>query len=104
MNYFERTDEFEDWFKNLKDQIAKARILTRIDSASLGNFGECDSVGCGVSEMKIHFGPGYRVYFTRIDKVVYLLLAGGNKANQSKDIKHAIEIASNLTKGTKHEN
>ena len=63
-----------------------------------GNFGDCEPVGEGVSEMRIHYGPGYRVYFTRRDSVVYLLLLGGDKSTQKRDIKHAIEMASTLSK------
>ena len=65
----------------------------------LGNFGKCEAVGEGVSEMKIHVGPGYRIYYTRIGTVVYVLLAGGNKSTQKKDIKRALELARGLPKG-----
>lgn len=99
MNKFETTEEFDAWLSGLKDRIAKARIVSRIDSAILGNFGECQPVGEGVSEMKIHVGPGYRVYYTRIGAVVYMLLAGGNKTTQEKDIKHAIKLARELPQG-----
>ena len=74
----------------------KARILSRLDSAALGNFGDCQSVGESVSEMRIHFGPGYRVYFTRRGKVVYVLLIGGDKSTQKRDIKRALNIAQEL--------
>lgn len=96
MNTFSRTDEFDAWLVNLRDSIGKARILQRLDAAIAGNFGDCESVGEGVSEMRIHVGPGYRVYFTRIGDVVYLLLAGGTKSTQKRDIKRAIEVARNL--------
>jgi putative addiction module killer protein len=99
MNVFQSTEEFDKWVRNLKDRVAKARIFIRIDAATLGNFGECESVGEGVSEMKIHVGPGYRVYFTRIGTVVYMLLAGGDKSTQKKDINRAIELARGLAKG-----
>lgn len=65
-NVFQSTEEFDDWLDGLKDHVAKARVFNRIDAATLGNFGECEPVGEGVSEMKIHVGPGYRVYYTRI--------------------------------------
>lgn len=99
MNIFQRTQEFDDWLLSLKDRVGKARILHRIDAASLGNFGECEPVGEGVSEMKIHVGPGYRVYYTRIGAVVYMLLAGGDKSTQKTDIKRAINLARGLEKG-----
>ncbi|MCD8503612.1 MAG: type II toxin-antitoxin system RelE/ParE family toxin [Burkholderiaceae bacterium] len=99
MNVFQSTKEFDDWLRGLKDRVAKARIFGRIDAATLGNFGECEAVGEGVSEMKIHVGPGYRIYYTRIGTVVYVLLAGGNKSTQKKDIKRALELARGLPKG-----
>ena len=69
---------------------------TRMDSAALGNFGDCQSVGDGVSEMRIHFGPGYRVYFTRRGMLIYVLLIGGDKSTQKRDIKRALKIAREL--------
>lgn len=98
MNIFQSTEEFDQWLAGLKDHIAKARVLYRIDAATLGNFGECESVGEGVSEMKIHVGPGYRIYYTRIGTIVYMLLAGGDKSSQKKDIKRAIQLARQLAK------
>lgn len=97
MNIFQSTEEFDDWLTSLKDRLGKARILHRIDAATLGNFGECEPVGEGVSEMKIHVGPGYRVYYTRIGSVVYVLLAGGDKSSQKKDIKRAIQLAREIS-------
>ena len=99
MNRFETTDDFDSWLKSLKDHLAKARIVSRIDAATLGNFGECQPVGEGVSEMRIYVGPGYRLYYTRIGAVVYMLLAGGNKSTQKKDIKRAIELAREIPQG-----
>ena len=99
MNKFESTEIFDAWLSGLKDRIAKARIVSRIDSAILGNFGECQPVGEGVSEMKIHVGPGYRLYYTRIGAVVYMLLVGGNKTTQEKDIKRAIKLAREIPQG-----
>ena len=98
MNIFQSTVEFDDWLTSLRDRVGKARILHRIDAATLGNFGECEPVGEGVSEMKIHVGPGYRVYYTRIGSVVYVLLAGGDKSSQKKDIKRAIQLAREIIK------
>lgn len=95
---FMRTEEFDVWLTGLKDNTGRARILHRIRSAEHGNFGDCEAVGEGVSEMRIHVGPGYRVYFTRRGEVVYLLLLGGDKASQKRDIKRAIALARELKK------
>lgn len=95
---FLRTDEFNAWLSGLRDSKGRARIASRIVSAQLGNFGDCEPVGEGVSEMRIHFGPGYRAYYTRRGEVVYLLLLGGDKATQKRDIKRAKEIARTLPK------
>ena len=96
MNIFERSAEFDTWLAGLKDKIGRARILHRIRSAEHGNFGDCEPVGEGVSEMRIHVGPGYRVYYMRRASVVYVLLAGGDKSTQKRDIKRAIEMAQAL--------
>jgi putative addiction module killer protein len=93
MNEFLRTEEFDSWLARLKDKRGRARIVHRIRSAELGNFGDCMSVGDGVSEMRIHVGPGYRAYFTRRGEAVYLLLLGGDKSSQTQDIRRAIEMA-----------
>jgi putative addiction module killer protein len=90
------TDIFDAWLGALKDGTGKARILARIRSAEFGNFGDCAPVGAGVSEMRIHVGPGYRLYFKRSGDVVYLLLVGGDKSTQRRDIAQAIEISKNL--------
>jgi putative addiction module killer protein len=80
----------------LKDPVGKAQIALRLDRAARGGFGDCEPVGGGVSEMRIHYGPGYRVYFTRRGTVLYLLLLGGDKTTQKRDIKRAIAMASTL--------
>lgn len=98
MNTFLKSDEFNDWLVNLKDHVGKALIIKRIRSAEAGNFGDCEPVGGGVSEMRIHFGPGYRAYFTRHGNVIYLLLMGGNKSTQKSDILRAKAMASTLPK------
>ena len=98
VNIFQKSDELDAWLVGLKDHVGKAQIALRLDRAVKGNFGDCEPVGKGVSEMRIHYGPGYRVYFTRRDSVVYLLLLGGDKSTQKRDIKHAIEMASTLSK------
>lgn len=90
------TGTFDSWFTSLKDKRAVARIQARIDRAEDGNFGDCSSVGEGVSEMRIHYGPGYRVYFLQRGRELVILLAGGNKSSQSKDIKAALQLAGNL--------
>lgn len=81
---------------DLADTKAKAKILARLRSATFGNFGDCEAVGEGVSEMRVHAGPGYRVYFTRKGATVYLLLAGGDKSTQKRDIARAKAMAREL--------
>ena len=87
------TEIFDTWFADLKDKQAARRVQARIDRAEGGNLGDCEPVGEGVSEMRIHYGPGYRVYFVQRGIEIVILLAGGNKATQAKDIKTAVEIA-----------
>lgn len=89
MNTLNRTDSFDEWLASLKDLNAKAKVLVRIRRAERGNFGDCEPVGNGVSEMRIHYGPGYRVYLAQEGRVVYLLLCGGDKSTQRTDIKLA---------------
>ncbi len=98
MNLLQKSDEFDAWLTKLKDQVGKAKIILRLDRAANGNFGDCGPVGEGVSEMRIHYGPGYRVYFTRCGEIVYLLLLGGDKSTQKRDIKRAITMANTLLK------
>lgn len=98
MHTFERSDEFDAWLAGLKDKVGRARIALRIRSAEHGNFGDCEPVGEGVSEMRVHVGPGYRAYFTRRAEVVYLLLLGGDKSSQKRDIQRAIAMARALNK------
>ena len=90
---------FDAWLSKLKDSCGKARIVERIRSAERGNFGDCESIGNGVSEMRIHFGPGCRVYFSRTGDVVYVLLCGGSKRGQQRDIAKAKTMARQLQKG-----
>ena len=96
MNELLRTPEFDEWLRALRDPVGKARILARLRSAALGNIGDCEPVGEGISEMRIHAGPGYRVYFTRRGQKVYLLLCGGDKSSQQKDIRIAKELLRQL--------
>lgn len=91
-----KTDEFDKWLKALGDQRAVARIASRIERLGLGNPGDVKAVGEGVSEMRIQYGPGYRVYYKQTGKRIMLLLCGGDKASQDKDIKRAWEIAAEL--------
>ena len=96
MNTIQTTEVFDAWFAGLKDRQAVRRVQVRIDRAEDGNFGDCEPVGEGVSEMRIHYGPGYRVYFVQRGMEIVILLAGGNKSTQAKDIKAALEIARQL--------
>ena len=90
------TETFDDWFSSLKDRQARARIQARIDRAEQGNFGDCAPVGEGISEMRIHAGPGYRVYFAQRGMELVILLAGGDKSTQSRDINAALAMAREL--------
>jgi putative addiction module killer protein len=100
MNTLIQSSVFSDWLLSLSDDVAKAHILRRIASAELGNFGDCEPVGEGVSEMRVHFGPGYRVYFIRRGGAIYVLLCGGSKASQKRDIKRAKVMAQHLKGNT----
>lgn len=97
MNTVLRTATFDAWLNKLKDPRGKARIIERVRSAERGHFGDCKPVGQAVSEMRIHAGPGYRVYFTRTGMVVYILLCGGIKRGQERDIAKAQEMARTLS-------
>ncbi|HEY3777549.1 MAG TPA: type II toxin-antitoxin system RelE/ParE family toxin [Rhizomicrobium sp.] len=88
-----QTEVFTDWFAGLRDRRARARITARIRRLSLGNPGDAKPVGGGVSEMRIDYGPGYRVYFVRRGEVLFLLLCGGDKQTQGRDITRALELA-----------
>lgn len=90
------TEVFDAWFEALRDKQAARRIQARIDRVEQGNFGDCQPVGEGVSEMRIHFGPGYRVYLAQRGMEIVILLAGGDKNTQAKDIKTALELAQQL--------
>ena len=100
MSRFLHTPEFDAWLKALRDPVAKGRVIARIRSAEAGNFGDCRHVGEGVSEMRIHVGPGYRLYYCRRGEAVYLLLCGGDKSSQQRDIGQAIEILRRLENET----
>lgn len=96
MRTIQTTDVFDAWLDSLKDRQAVLRIQIRIDRAEQGNFGDVKPVAEGMSEMRIDFGPGYRVYFVRRGLEIVILLAGGDKATQAKDIKAALELARQL--------
>lgn len=90
------TPTFKMWLSSLKDKRAKARIDVRIKRVSLGNFGDVEPVGNGVSELRIDYGAGYRVYFVKRGNIIVILLCGGDKSTQSKDIRKAHELAQRL--------
>jgi putative addiction module killer protein len=96
MKTVKRTEEFSSWLKQLRDTRARAKIFARIDRLALGNPGDVEPVGNGVSEMKIHYGPGYRVYFVQRGEEIIVLLCGGDKGSQSVDIALAKQLASKL--------
>ena len=90
------TPDFASWLSALSDQRARLQIVRRIIRVAAGNFGDAKSVGGAVSELRIDHGPGYRLYYTRHGKAVVILLCGGDKRTQSKDIRKAREIAETL--------
>jgi len=94
-----QTDVFSKWLRNLRDIRARARVQARIDRLESGNPGDVMPVGSGVSEMRIHYGPGYRVYFVERGSELIILLAGGDKNSQSNDIRKAISISKELDDG-----
>jgi putative addiction module killer protein len=96
MNTLLKTDVFDAWLCALQDRIAKARIIQRIDKAEAGHFGDTRPVGEDVHEMRVHVGPGYRLYYTRRAARVYWLLMGGDKSNQQRDIDKAIAMSRQL--------
>ena len=87
------TGEYATWFESLRDRMAKTRVLIRIRRLSLGNFGDIRAVGEGVSELRIDYGPGYRVYFLRKGEALVVLLGGGDKRTQARDIQRAIALS-----------
>ena len=80
---------FDDWFKNIQEMHTRAKILTRLDRLKLGNFGDCKSLGDRIAELRIYYGPGIRIYYSKIGRKVILLLCGGDKSSQAKDINKA---------------
>lgn len=98
MNSFLRSEAFDEWLSGMKDRIGQARIIHRIRSAEMGDFGDCGPVGEGVPEMRVHVGPGYRIYFTLRGEATYLLLLAGDKSTQSRGMRRAIRLARTLDK------
>ncbi len=90
-----QTETFRKWWTRLKDRRAVALIFARLDRLSYGHAGDAEPVGDGISELRIHYGPGYRVYFRRLGNTLIVLLCGGDKSTQAKDIKRAKHLAEN---------
>ena len=93
-----KTDVYAEWIDNLRDLQGRARILVRVERLASGNPGDVKDIGGGVSELRVHFGPGYRVYFTQRGHDIVILLAGGDKSSQSTDIQTALQLVKNLEK------
>jgi len=91
-----KTEVYARWIDNLADIRSRARILVRVERLASGNPGDVKPVGEGISELKIDYGPGYRVYFKQQGQELIILLAGGDKSSQAKDIKQALSLARNL--------
>ena len=96
MIQIQQTETYAKWFAGLRDRVARARIDIRIRRLSLGNAGDTKPVGEGVSEVRVDHGPGYRIYFIQRGEVVIVLLAGGDKSTQDKDIRNAKALANDL--------
>jgi putative addiction module killer protein len=88
-----QTETFRKWRLNLKDERARGLIASRLDRLAYGHAGDVEPVGQGISELRIHFGPGYRIYFHKCGKTIIVLLCGGDKSTQTKDIKAAKRLA-----------
>jgi putative addiction module killer protein len=91
-----QTEEFRDWLDALKDMKAQVRISARLRFAEAGNIGDWKSIGAGLSEMRVDVGPGYRLYFTRRQNILIVMLAGGEKSTQARDIKRAQKLLAQL--------
>lgn len=104
--YYETPDgkqPVQEWLYALRDIMARAKLRARIDRVKLGNFGKCDPVGQGVMELKLDFGPGYRIYFGQMGQALIVLLCGGDKGTQPKDIKRAQEYWADYKRRHSHE-
>ena len=93
-----KTDVYAEWIDNLRDLQGRARILVRVERLASGNPGDVKAISGGVSELRVHFGPGYRVYFSERGDDIVILLAGGDKRAQTRDIQTALQLAKNLEK------
>lgn len=93
MKTIRRTEEFAKWVRSLRDARAKAAIASRIDRMAAGNFGDIAPVGEGISEARVHYGPGYRIYFVERSEAVVVLLCGGDKSRQGRDIARAKQLS-----------
>ena len=91
-----RTDEFNAWLHGLKDGMTHRRLLARLRKAALGNLGDVKPVGEGVSEMREHFGPGWRMYYVQRGVTLIVMLGGGDKSKQAADIAHAVKLAATI--------
>lgn len=96
MYRIKRTEEFARWLDGLKDRASKARLIRRLQKAAKGNLGDVKPVGNGVFEMREFFGPGWRMYYTQRNDVLIVMLGGGDKSTQQRDIARAIELAESL--------
>jgi putative addiction module killer protein len=96
VKFIRKTEEYDTWLKGLADALVRARIQARVRRLAMGNPGDVAPVGEGVSELRLHFGAGWRVYFTEVDAQITVLLAGGSKGTQKRDIATALELARNL--------
>ena len=96
MYVLRQTEEFQEWLQLLRDPKARARIVARLRHVEMGNLGDWKSLGDGVSELRVNYGPGYRLYFTRRARLLVVILAGGDKATQTRDIGRAKRLARDL--------
>ena len=96
MYQISQTAVFTKWLANLRDIKGQARILARLESCRLGNLGDTKRIGGGIHELRIHIGPGYRVYFAKRRNMILLLLCGGSKSNQARDIERAKHLLAKL--------
>lgn len=93
-----QTEIFRKWFAKLRDKRASTAIVSRLDRLAFGHVGDAEPVGNGVSELRIHYGPGYRVYFQRHGETIIVLLCGGDKGSQARDIQIALRLADEWSK------
>jgi putative addiction module killer protein len=93
MNEIKQTDDFRSWRKKLKDERLRGLIASRLDRLAFGHSGDVEPVGQGISELRIHYGPGYRIYFCKRGRTTIVLLCAGDKSTQTKDIKKAKRLA-----------